>query len=347
MPQMDKAPVQAFADRVSGLFAPFVLFASLLTFVSWQVAAWTGFVPTAWLPAGQSPTVFSMLFGISVVVIACPCALGLATPTAVMVGTGVGAQMGVLIKGGAALETAHSVSTVIFDKTGTLTEGKPALVEAFLLPRLPGHGHAHLTRNALLRIIAAAESISEHPIGRAIAEGALRAASTDGASATGTRYEIDAESYEVIAGCGLRCRVTVPETVDSTLTLRIDSSHTTAMTVVIGNRSWLASNGIVATPAVTSVMEMLESRGRTAVLVAVNGSMMVVLGVADRVKPEAHETVRALQAIGIEVYMVTGDHLQTALHVAAAVGITPSNVIAGVRPADKAGKVAELQVCLG
>lgn len=256
-------------------------------------------------------------------------------------------------QGGAALEAAHAVSAVVFDKTGTLTEGRPGLVEAFLLPQqLDAAATASvLSLTTLMRIFAAAESFSEHPIGRAIAMGAKQAAaeSAGGSAASLPPYEVDTATYEVVPGCGLRCKVSVPAgdlPPAWPQPAEARGSPATPVSVVLGNRAWLAENGAAATPAAEAVLAALESRGRTAVLAAVGGRAVAVLGVADRVKPEAFETVAALRALGVDVWMVTGDHRDTALHVAAAIGIPPERVIAGVRPGDKAGKVNELQAPL-
>jgi cation transport ATPase len=587
--QMSKAPIQAFADRISGVFAPVVLCLALLTFSVWLTLSATGAIPASWIPNGQSPFLFSLLFAIAVIVIACPCALGLATPTAVMVGTGVGARNGVLIKGGSALETAHRVNALIFDKTGTLTEGKPSLTEIVVLPRASertgGQGSANAARGVngaataatghaasdssapraagpategsccskpsigtgakssccasaatpaapavasdvpealplaqLLRVIASAEAGSEHPLGTAIREGCMRSArglaaggnagsgaaplagpsrlqaSASGApsarsggglvggmasptadasavpprlisvllgaepstpaagdhagassspAATGARDAVAAaessaaaavdlffvppESFAAVPGYGLRCFVVVDASASQAAadvaavgetevsaavpTPRTSASSNSApvagptaagvaagdvalsvsaapagspaahegaaaspsgaadadvhaaadaaeeelrrlpglphvpgaLRVHVGNRAWMARSGIAIPPAAEAQLLRLERRGRTAVVAAVEGVAAAVLGVSDRVKPEARLVVTALRSLGVDVWMVTGDNGRTAACVASTVGIPPSRVMAEVKPGEKAGKVRALQ----
>jgi P-type Cu+ transporter len=266
--------------------------------------------------------------------------------------------LGVLIKGGVALETACKAEVVVFDKTGTLTQGRPSLVEAFLLP--PAREALRWTPSALFRAFAAAESGSEHPLGRAIAQGAVQAAAAVCADQLGVQteqraapapFELDTESFEAVPGHGLRCVINVPVSdVPAGLAATTPRTAVTApstlscpIAVAIGNREFMSVVGAHVPPAVESVAAELQKRGCTAVYAAVAGSVAAVLGIADRVKPEAGVTVRALQALGIDVWMVTGDARDTALHVADAVGIPSSRVLAGVRPAEKAVKVAKLQ----
>jgi Cu+-exporting ATPase len=326
--QMSKAPIQAFADRISGIFAPTVLIIAVFTFIGWAIASSAGgAVSDADLPMGQSRLFFSLLFAISVIVIACPCALGLATPTAVMVGTGVGAQNGVLIKGGAALEIAHKVDAVTFDKTGTLTEGKMSLTEFVMLPT-----YKDMAAPDLLAVIASAEANSEHPLAAAIVEGCNKVyAQLNGPAAGQLRMlEVPAESFEIVPGYGLRCNVQVGAALQ-------------ALQVVVGNRDFFELNELEISAAAESQAVRLERRGRTAVFVAVGGTSCAVLGISDRVKLEARSVVETLQKMGVQVWMLTGDNKRTALTVAAVAGIPESNVMAEVKPAEKASKVAQLQ----
>ena len=462
--QMAKAPIQAFADRISGIFAPTVLVIAAATFVGWETATATGAVPDDWIPMGQGKFFFSLLFSIAVVVIACPCALGLATPTAVMVGTGMGARNGVLIKGGDALETAHRVNAVIFDKTGTLTEGKPSLTDVVLLPSngisgapQPGDGGAGVIR--LLSLLASAESGSEHPLARAIVDGSHKVATeyvaslveveatmasaaasaptspvapvstvaqsagapggltiaapknaaslqppmplslhplhparhaatprVCGSSALGSPtaaaittspvaaaasplasggapfaftsppppslelWPVDADSFEAVPGYGLTATVLAPPVpVFASTPLPVSPSAAAVaaepapVKVLIGNRAWMGRNGIPVPPSAESQLTRLEKVGRTAVLAAVDGSLRCVLGIADRVKPEAPLVVKALGALGVDVWLCTGDAAVTAAAVAGAVGIAPERVMAQVLPGDKASKVTSLQ----
>ena len=427
--QMAKAPIQAFADTVSGVFAPTVLIIAALTFIGWMGAAASGALPDGYIPMGRSPFLFSLLFAISVVVIACPCALGLATPTAVMVGTGVGARNGVLIKGGDALESAHSVTQLIFDKTGTLTEGRPSLTDVVLLPGArraveapsPAAAAAVSTMSdgagesggsigpiiTLLSLVASAETGSEHPLGIAISDGAqaaaeevradaealakhrptgtaaAAAASSSGASSGFALWPLVPESFQSIPGFGLSATVLMPPPPPPSSQRWTSSASVLTPTpaaaayaaarpassspalpppasaaaetaasllrvpVLVGNRKWMARNGVPVPPAAEAQLSRLERAGRTAVIAAVYGVPALVLGLADRVKPEAADAVGALRHMGVDVWMVTGDTALTAGAVARAVGIPPDRVIAGVLPGGKSDKVAALQAAGG
>jgi len=306
--QGQKAPIQAVADKISRVFVPTIILIALLTFVVWLVLGLTGVVPSSWIPSGSNAVLFAVLFGLPVLVIACPCALGLATPTAVMVGTGVGAKKGILIKGGAALQTARRVSAVIFDKTGTLTLGKPSVTAS----RLFADG---LDEAAFFRLIGAAESGSEHPLGRAIYEAAKERLFVD-------RWD-PPEEFKAEPGKGLGCTV--------------DGSR-----VLIGNRAWLVDNDIDDLPEeMESFAAELEEEGQTCVMVAIDNKVAGCLGIADTLKPEASAVVARLKKMGIGVWMVTGDNRRTAEAIAKSVGIT--NVLAEVLPGNKASKVLELQ----
>ncbi|HYP19489.1 MAG TPA: heavy metal translocating P-type ATPase, partial [Chloroflexia bacterium] len=285
--QGSKAPIQALADRVAGVFVPIVLGLSLLTFVAW------------WLVAGDPAS--GLLNAVAVLVIACPCAMGLATPTAIMVGTGRGAEKGVLVKGGTALEQANRVTTVLLDKTGTLTQGRPALTDAISLNGL--------SQDAMLRLAAAAEKGSEHPLGRAIAAGIADAG----------RSPVSA--FRSVTGQG------VTATVEGTR-------------VLVGKPQLLGAAGVDFAPAL-SEMARLEQLGKTAILVSADDKLVGLLAVADTLKPEAAAAVARLKALGVEVAMVTGDNRPTAEAIAAQAGI--ERVFAGVSPAGKAEVVRELQ----
>ncbi|HVG01175.1 MAG TPA: heavy metal translocating P-type ATPase [Chloroflexia bacterium] len=285
--QGSKAPIQALADRVAGVFVPIVLGLALLTFVAW------------WLVAGDAAN--GLLNAVAVLVIACPCAMGLATPTAIMVGTGRGAEKGVLVKGGTALEQANRVTTVLLDKTGTLTRGKPTLTDAVSLNGL--------SRDAMLRLAAAAEKGSEHPLGRVIAEGVDDAAPSP------------VLAFRSVTGQG------VTATVEGTR-------------VLVGKPQLLASAGVDFAPALPE-MARLEQLGKTAMLVSADDKLVGLLAVADTLKPEAATAVARLKALGVEVAMVTGDNRATAQAIAAQAGI--DRVFAEVSPAGKAEVVRRLQ----
>jgi len=291
--QGSKAPIQRLADRISASFIPVVLALAALT---WAV----------WFVVGPDPRVSNALEAtIAVLIIACPCAMGLATPTAVMVGTGKGAEHGVLIKGGEALEQAHKVRAVVLDKTGTITRGKPALTDLF-----PAEG---FDPNETLRLAASAEQGSEHPLAGAIVAGAR-----------GRGLALDAPAdFEAIAGHGIAATVA-------------------GRAVLVGNRRLLAARGIDVDPLVDRATSLAAS-AKTPAYVAVDGRAAGVLAVADTVKPGSVEAIAQLAALGLDVWMLTGDDRATAAAVAARVGIAPDRVLAEVLPGDKVAKVAELQ----
>ncbi len=288
--QGSKAPIANLADRVSLYFVPIVMGLALLSGL-------------AWLIAGAEFT-FALRIFIAVMVIACPCAMGLATPTSIMVGTGRGAQLGVLIKNGAALEAAGSVNALVFDKTGTLTHGKPALVDLTLLDG------SDIPESRVLSLAASLESVSEHPLAAAV----VRGAGERGVSL------LPVTDFEAVAGKGVQGKV------DERM-------------VRIGNAGFITNDRLV--PVIREKMDAQAELGRTPLLMAVDDVPVAVLSVADKLKEEAPAVVRKLEAMGVSVVMLTGDNERTAKAVAAEAGI--SNVIAGVLPDQKAATVASLQ----
>ena len=284
-----KAPVQHLADRIAGVFVPVVLAVAALTLAGWWVAGEPG---------------HGLVAAVAVLIIACPCALGLATPTAIMVGTGRGAAMGILIKGGEVLERSKRIDTVVFDKTGTLTMGRMAVTD--VVPA-PGVDAAELLRRA-----AAVELGSEHPVGRAVIERAR----ADGVAVTA------ATGFVAVAGHG------VTGTVDGT-------------TVIVGRRALLTDAWMVIPDSVAVTAENLEAGGKTAVLAGWDGEARGVVAVADTVKPNATAVVADLTAMGIGCVMITGDNRPTAEAIAAQVGI--DRVLAEVLPSDKVAEVRRLQ----
>lgn len=290
--QGSRAPIQRLADRVSAVFVPAVVAIALLTFVLWFNLA----------PVGTRLPLALVNF-VAVLIIACPCALGLATPTAIMVSTGKGAEHGVLIRNAEALEKAYKVDTVLLDKTGTITRGEPAVTD-FLAP---GHDRA-----PLLALVAAAERPSEHPLAAAV----VRYANAQGAG------KLAASSFQAIAGKGAAATVA-------------------GQAVLIGNLRLLAEAGISSTPPLAAQAAQLRSQAKTVLYVAVAGQAVGLIGVADTVRDTSAAAIRRLQAQGIEVVMMTGDNPQTAAQVAAQVGIT--HYFAEALPPDKAAKVRELQ----
>ncbi len=287
--QGSKAPIQRLADRVAGIFVPSVIAVALLTFAIWMIA-------------GASFT-FALMAFIAVLIIACPCALGLATPTAIMVGTGRGAEKGIIIKGGEVLERAAAVDTVVLDKTGTITEGRPMVTDV-----LPAEG---FDAEGLLAIAASVESSSEHPLAHAVLEKAAEA---------GIELE-EAGGFEALPGFGAKAVVDGAE-------------------VLIGSGRLIKERGIDV-GGMAETVSRLESGGRTVVYAAKDGKLAGVIGVADTIKPGAREAVERLVRMGFAVHMLTGDTESAARAVAAEVGIT--NVIAGVLPDGKEDVVAGLQ----
>jgi Cu+-exporting ATPase len=356
--QSRQPDIQNLADRISAYFVPAVIVNAVLWSVVWFLfpEALAGFVD--WLPlwgqvaggpavAGGTVTVFefAIIVFASAVLIACPCALGLATPAATMVGTTIGAQNGVLFKGGDILERAKDVDTVVFDKTGTLTEGEMELTDVVVFdgdgqPVTDGGDPAtdgdpasgasgtssdrrsdggqltardRLSKDDVLRLAASAESGSEHPLARAIVEGAEER----GLDVTGP------EDFENVPGHGIRATVGGSE-------------------VLVGNRKLLRDNDIDPAPA-EETMERLENEGKTAMLVAVDGELVGVVADADTVKETAKDAVSALQERNVDVMMITGDNERTARAVAKQVGIDPTNVRAEVLPEDKSDAVESIQ----
>jgi Cu+-exporting ATPase len=289
--QASKAPIQRLADRVAGLFVPAVIFIAIAAFV-----AWFDFGPEPALTRG-------LVSAVSVLIIACPCALGLATPLSIMVGTGRGAENGVLIRSAEALETAQRIRTVVLDKTGTITKGEPSLTD--VIPT------GELDEGELLRTAASAERLSEHPL----AEAVVRGAEERGLSLAG------AQDFESETGMGIR--------------VIIDGRK-----VVVGRRRLLEDSGVDTAP-LEQVASRLEAEGKTAIYAAVDGRPVGVLAVADTAKEEAAAAIAALRRRGIEVVMITGDNRRTAEAIARQVGV--GRVVAEVLPQDKADEVRRLQ----
>ncbi len=291
--QGSRAPIQRLADKVSAIFVPTVVVIAILTFVLWFDLA----------PAGTRLPLALVNF-VAVLIIACPCALGLATPTAIMVSTGKGAEHGVLIRNAEALEKAYQVNTVLLDKTGTITRGEPAVTDFWTLPGQEA--------NQLLQVVAAVERQSEHPL----AEAVVRHAEAQGAAS------LTATGFQAVEGKGAAATVS-------------------GQAVLIGNRRLLAGESVSLSPDLIAQAEQLLSQAKTVLYIAVAGQAVGLVGVADTVRDTSAAAIKKLQALGIEVVMMTGDNAETAAQVAGQVGIT--RYFAEVLPADKAGKVKELQ----
>ncbi len=288
--QGSKAPVQRLADRISAVFVPIVLALAIATVAGW------------WLVAGDASS--GLIAAVAVLIIACPCALGLATPTAIMVGTGRGADMGILIKGGEVLEGSRRIETVVFDKTGTLTKGEMSLTDVRpARDQDPGE---------LLRLAAAVEASSEHPVGQAIVKGAEE-----------RRMVLPrVESFSSVAGHGVRA---VAE----------------GRGVSVGRRRFVTEQGLLLSGEIEGQASELEAAGRTAVFAGWDGQVRGLLGVADTLRENAPEVVRRLHAMGLEVVMITGDNSRTAEAIGKEVGV--DRVLAEVLPEDKVKEVRRLQ----
>jgi Cu+-exporting ATPase len=288
--QGSKAPIQTLADKIASVFVPAVMGIAVLTFVLWLMVGGSGFTT-------------AMMNFIAVLIIACPCALGLATPTAIMVGTGLGATRGILIKNAESLERAHKIQIVVLDKTGTVTTGQPSVTDVILL-----NGFDETT---LLQRAASVEKRSEHPLGQAIVE----YAQSKGITPT------DVQSFHSITGRGI------------TASVNGDS-------VAVGNRL-LMDHCSVDAAEVQMLLQQGTEEGKTPILVAINGRVAGIIAIADTIKPTSREAVATLRAMGLEVVMITGDNRRTAEAIAQRVGI--DRVVAEVLPDEKAQRVRALQ----
>jgi Cu+-exporting ATPase len=298
--QGSKAPIAQMADIVSGYFVPIVCLIAAASAIAWFAAISAGAAEPV---AGKSALEFSLMVFISVLVIACPCALGLATPTAIMVGTGKGAENGILIKGGEALETAHKIQTIVLDKTGTITEGKPTVTDVIAA--------SGVYEGYLLKTTASAERGSEHPLGRAIVIGAQE---------MGHQLS-DADNFSAITGMGIEAKVG-------------------GIAVLAGNSRLMEERG-VDLAELSAASEKLMSEGKTPMYVAFDGKAAGIVAVADILKKNSREAIERLHKMGIEVAMITGDNRKTADAIAKQVGI--DRVLAEVMPQDKSAEVKKLQ----
>jgi Cu+-exporting ATPase len=309
--QGSKAPIQRLADRVSAVFVPAVIVIATLTFLAWLLIGGAGFTQ-------------SMIFMVSVLVIACPCALGLATPTAIMVGTGKGAEHGILFKNSEALERAHELRTIVLDKTGTITRGEPSVTDVVPVKTdevgdEAGLGPQGMDHALLLRLAASAERGSEHPLGQAI----VHAAQEEGLSLA------EPQRFEAVSGQGIAATVEGRQ-------------------VLVGSERFLQSRDVTLN-GLEAILERLEAEAKTAMLVAVDGEAEGVVAVADTVKDGSAEAVRQMRGMGLEVVMLTGDNQRTAEAIASqlaqsdAGGVGVSRVVAQVLPDEKVAQVRALQ----
>ncbi len=288
--QGSKAPIAQMADIVSGYFVPIVFAIAAIAFAAWFIS-------------GESLT-FSLTIFIAILVIACPCALGLATPTAIMVGTGKGAENGILIKSGAALETAHKIQTIVFDKTGTITEGKPEVTDIIV-------ADADFTADRLLQLAASAEKGSEHPLGEAIVRRAQQ----------NNLQTLAVSQFESLTGMGIK--------------VSMDNAQ-----ILAGNIKLMNEQNI-STESAEHEANRLAAEGKTPMYIAVDNKVAGIIAVADVVKPSSANAIKQLTDMGIEVAMLTGDNSRTAEAIARQVGIT--RVLSEVLPHDKSNEVKKLQ----
>ena len=309
--QSSKVPIQEFADRITARFVPVVIVIALISLAAWllfpdslrPILDWgSSFLP--WVDPTATPMILAILAAISVLVIACPCALGLATPTALMVGSGLGAERGVLIRSGEAIQTLKDIKMVVLDKTGTITKGEPELTDV--------EAAEGLDEQDVLALAAAVENASEHPLAQAIVQGARDRDVKFG----------DVESFKSVTARGVQGKVDGRE-------------------ILIGNRRLLEESDIQGLDALDDALIRLEEKGRTAVLVARDGQAIGIVAVADTIKSDSKSAIKAMHDMGLTVAMVTGDNERAAQAVADEVGI--DEVLAGVLPEGKVDEIRKLQ----
>ncbi len=301
--QGSRAPIQALADRISGIFVPVVISIAIATFAAWFVLA------------DAAPAVRGFAAAVAVLIIACPCAMGLAVPTAVMVATGKGAELGILIKGGETLQRAGEVTTVVLDKTGTVTEGKPTVTDVVLASPARGgaasDGTGARSEDGFLALVASLEHSSEHPLASAI----VRHAEGRGLALA------PVEAFASVTGRGA-------------------TGVVDGVALAVGNAALMADYAIDVTPLAPAA-ERLAGQGRTAMYVAMDGALAGVIAVADPIKATSRDAIARLHAMGLEVVMLTGDHERTARAIAAEAGV--DRVVAGVLPDGKVAEIERLQ----
>lgn len=309
--QGTKVPIQEFADRITAIFVPVVLAIALLTLALWlifpgffgEIAQWaSAYLP--WINPGMGQTALAFYAAIAVLVIACPCALGLATPTALMVGSGMGAENGVLIRKGEAIQIMKDVDTIVLDKTGTITEGKPGVTDIVTIN--------NTQESELLEVAAAAERGSEHPLGESI----LQEAREKNISRK------DADNFEAVTGKGVKAVLD-------------------GKSVLVGSKKLMIQEGVIVSSTVEDKMTALEYEAKTAMLVALDYKIIGIIAVADRIKEDSKEAIAELRKFGLNPVMLTGDNRRTAEAIAREVGI--EEVLAEVMPDQKSDKIKQLQ----
>uniref|UniRef100_A0A0K0E6L3 P-type Cu(+) transporter n=1 Tax=Strongyloides stercoralis TaxID=6248 RepID=A0A0K0E6L3_STRER len=352
--QTNKAPIQRLTDRIAGVFVPIVVVLSSITFFSWL------YIGYKFNKEKNIEFIVRQAFeyAITVLSIACPCSLGLATPTAIMVGTGVGARNGILIKGGEPLEHAHKVKAVVFDKTGTITEGKPKVSKVTGFFKFED-----CSFEKFIALIGSSESNSEHPIGKAITDFSKEILNNNSWAET--------TSFRTSTGNGISCIVNNTDDFISTITIDpiietgksvilpnnslftqyfpngncVSMSNKKSLNIIIGNEKWLKSNGIKISDTINQLFKEERSTGSIVVAVAIENIICGILTICDQIKNEASLVVSSLQSMGIRVYLLTGDNKQTAEKTALACGIT--KVFAEVLPNEKKNKIEDLKRKVG
>ncbi len=316
--QASKAPIQYLADRVAGYFAYSVMAISALTFLIWY-----GLL--------HAEIVFSLRLAIAVLVVACPCALGLATPTAIMVGTGMGAEKGILIKGGASLEKIDQLSAVVFDKTGTLTTGKPEVTDV-LTNDLIVFGRTMIDQTTFKSLVDREVPTSALRVLQLAASAEVGANHILGAATIAKAQELNIEllptkSSQIVAGCGVEAQLVTGET------------------ILVGNAAWLGDRQVEIPSEMSARSQQLAQAGKTPIFVAIGANTLDLLGIIairDRLKPEANEVIRQIESMGLQVWMLTGDRQETAQAIAQQLGISPERAIAEVKPDGKAEAIRKL-----
>lgn len=302
--QCSKGETQKLADTISGFFVPVVIVLSLITFLIWDILGGSGVIPYHWFPPGQGPISFALLFGISVMVIACPCALGLATPTAVMVGTGLAADFHILMKGGEVLDKAQNITNVLFDKTGTLTIGRPEVTDF----NITKEGISEMT---FWSMIGSAEADSEHPLGKCI----YKYAKKKNASIK------TVNKFKAISGMGIRCEYE-------------------GKSLFLGNRKLMNEQKFIVPKDISEQMDTFEFQGKTAMILACD-EIIGFLAVSDPIRPEAAWVINQLKEKNIGITVISGDNQKTVNYIAKQLNI--DRIFAEVLPKDKKDKVEILQ----
>jgi P-type Cu+ transporter len=355
--QGSKPPIQELADQISLYFVPAVALFSLLTFVAWLVVGILGIIPGWWFteknPNGNY-ILFAFVFSLAVWVSACPCAFGLATPTAILVSTGIAANLGILVRKGAALQHAAEVDVVVFDKTGTLTLGKTTVCDFIVMPDEMVKGRrlsVRRPRRSLLKLLLAAESSSSHPLAKGISEYCIAQLQDQERHPKrvirlGERENAEYQIH-VVPGQGIKLTVSpafvAQDETDESNPHDDDSESVQDLQVLVGSQELLSSHGIMLTTKQLDIASGLRVGGKIAVFMAMDDRLHVIIGVSDMVRPDAAAVIATLKGWGMRCYMVTGDQRATGVAIGQAVGIASNMVFAGAKPDEKEKFIEKLQ----